>query len=363
MRFIQIPPHLIMADFFERRQVYTWRKPRIEMEISVQSRLKKFLGFALLSGLAGSAVGATYTTFDIPGSDHTAPSSINDSGTVTGDFSIQGVGGYQGFLRTSAGVITTFAVPGAVYTQPASINANGDVTGVCSFGGFVRTSDGTIATFNVPGADPNGTSPLSINASGEITGYWTTNGAYLHGFLRTSDGTITTFDLGYGGYTQPVSINTSGEIAGTYVTTEETWEGFVMASDGSVTTFSSPGAGSDFISAINDAGMVTGQVATRITIGLDYFPVYQGFVWESQTGIQTFVAGEKTQPYSINASSQVTGRFIDRSNAEHGFLGDTTGKTTTFDVPGSQSTTPVSINAAGVITGYWNDQHGFIRTP
>ena len=335
-----------------------------QMKISVHPLLKT-LGPALLLGLAGSAVGATYTTFDVPGSDFTFPSSINDSGTVTGDFSIQGVEGYQGFLRSSAGTITTFAVPDAIYTEPTSINANSDVTGVCSFGGFVRTSDGVITTFNVPGDDPNGTSPLSINASGEITGYWTSGeGFYLHGFLRTSDGTITTFDLGYGGYTQPEGINTSGQIAGTYVTAQGTWVGFVRASDGSVTTFSSGGAGSDLVSAINDAGMVTGQVSTRITIGLDYFPVYQGFVWASSTGIQTFVAGEQTQPYSINASGQVTGRYIDRSNAVHGFLGDATGKTSTFDVPGSRGgTTPVSINDAGVITGYWNDQHGFIRTP
>src|SRR5205814_8657861 len=55
---------------------------------------------------------------------------------------------------------TTFDVPGSVYTLPSSINSAGAITGVyydASFvrHGFVRGHHGTITTFDVPVAAGN----------------------------------------------------------------------------------------------------------------------------------------------------------------------------------------------------------------
>jgi predicted membrane protein len=73
-----------------------------------------------------------------------------------------------------------------------------------------------------------------------------------------------------------------------------------------------------------------------------------------------------TTATSINQAGVITGYYIDASRLIHGFLRAATGGITTFDVPGSNDTFPFSINQAGVITGYYTNmsgQHGFVGTP
>jgi hypothetical protein len=127
------------------------------------------------------------TTFDVPGSDATAPNSINEDGAITG-FYVGSEGGYHGFLREKDGTIITFDVPAAAYTTPSSINGAGAITGSYRGNGFsrgfLREKHGTIITFDVPGAAH--TVPLSINEDGAITGYYVvSNGGNGHGFVRT----------------------------------------------------------------------------------------------------------------------------------------------------------------------------------
>jgi hypothetical protein len=73
-----------------------------------------------------------------------------------------------------------------------------------------------------------------------------------------------------------------------------------------------------------------------------------------------------TTATSINSGGVITGFSIDASRIIHGFVRDATGAITTFDVPNSNGTDPFSINLSGAITGYYVDasgQHGFVRTP
>lgn len=82
---------------------------------------------------------------------------------------------------------------------------------------------------------------------------------------------------------------------------------------------------------------------------------------------------QATYPLSINEARTITGYYLDKSGATHGFVRDDDGHFTTFDVPGSLSTTPTSINTAGDITGYYevptvigfgfNIPLGFVRNP
>ena len=62
---------------------------------------------------------------------------------------------------------------------------------------------------------------------------------------------------------------------------------------------------------------------------------------------------------------QITGDFFD-ATSWHGYLRDTGGSFTTFDIPGSITTHAFGINDAGQITGYFEDAtgtHGFLATP
>lgn len=231
-----------------------------------------------------------FITFDAPGArsaagsfDGTFPSSINNGGTITGNF-IDSKDLNHGFLRGPRGEFMTFDAPGAkpvaaagYGTVPESINDAGAITGHYvdvsdATRGFVRSPGGRIITFDAPGASFTaafgyGTTPESINDAGAITGhYGDANGLY-HGFLRGPDGKFTTFDVPGGAIgTLPKSINASGSIAGHYVDARGLNHGFVRSPSGNFTTFDAPGAGTDadsgfgtFPDSINDAGAVTGH--------------------------------------------------------------------------------------------------------
>lgn len=64
---------------------------------------------------------------------------------------------------------------------------------------------------------------------------------------------------------------------------------------------------------------------------------------------------------SINATGVITGNYIDDSGVSHGYVRDSQGNITTFDVDNSPGTDPISINAAGEITGIFNSTYDFVR--
>src|SRR6516225_11891225 len=90
-----------------------------------------------------------------------------------------------GTNTTNAGTFVTFDVPGAISTNPSSINNSGAITGgYFDAGGlihsFLRTSDGTITPFDAPGATCGPTqnfctAAYGINPAGTIVGGVSTN--------------------------------------------------------------------------------------------------------------------------------------------------------------------------------------------
>lgn len=127
-----------------------------------------------------------FTLFNVPHAE-TEAQSINDRGTIAGDF-------YDttdhGFLRTANGTITKFDPKNSVDTLVSGINARGRVIGTFATAdgvvhAFVRKPGGMITRFDAPDAI-YGTTPTGINKSGVITGYYADTGRTAsHGFIRT----------------------------------------------------------------------------------------------------------------------------------------------------------------------------------
>src|ERR1017187_7776815 len=78
----------------------------------------------LIAHGCGRASDGTVTTFDPTNSTGTHPSSINDSGVVTGWFTTDAAQSKAyGFVRSASGTITKFAPTGVTVTFPYSITA------------------------------------------------------------------------------------------------------------------------------------------------------------------------------------------------------------------------------------------------
>jgi probable HAF family extracellular repeat protein len=127
-----------------------------------------------------------FTLFNVPHAE-TEAQSINDRGTIAGDF-------YDttdhGFLRATNGTITRFDPKNSVDTLVSGINARGMVIGTYQTAddilhAFVRKPGGMITSFDAPDA-VYGTTPTGVNGTGVITGYYADTGRTAsHGFIRT----------------------------------------------------------------------------------------------------------------------------------------------------------------------------------
>ena len=299
-----------------------------------------------------------FTSFEVPGADTSAgsyagtlPSSINDLGEVTGNYT-DASGFTHGFLRSPEGSYTMFDVPGAVgYSNPLALNLEGTVVGTylnskSEFHAFLRKSDGGFVSFSGPDAcemSPSsgcyGAAAFNINIFGSVVAAYEDNSGNFvnHGLVRSPAGKLTAFEAtgsGTGPYQGTgcpgcaLGLNASGAIAGTYTDSAYVFHGFLRSPEGSYTTFEAAGAGSDS---------------------------NQGTGCSSDCNV------------SLNDFGEITGTYIDASNTYHGYLRAPNGKFTTVDPPGSAGTAPECINELGVITGYYVDKnnvyHGFLRIP
>jgi hypothetical protein len=125
-------------------------------------------------------------SFDVPQAIDTGGVSINDSGTVVGnyydvDFET------HGFIRTADGQITPFDVPGCGGTWPLKINNKGEIAGTCGENrlgvSFIRKANGTFSIFHVPRSRDTGAT--DINDKGQTTGKFRDKNKINEGFLRT----------------------------------------------------------------------------------------------------------------------------------------------------------------------------------
>lgn len=313
--------------------------------------------------------------FQVPGAALTTPSSINDSGTVTGSYSTL-AGFTGGFVRTGYGQITTFDV-GQVYTGQLRINAAGEIAGIYQdvsgkSRGFVRSANGSITTFN-PGGPAGSTQVTDINDGGTVVGIYlpTNTDPPSQAYLRAPDGTITTFTVPGSTSVYPWSINVLGEVTGTYsYDSGNQVGGFVRSPGGTITTFTYS-AGIVPL-AINSAGTTTGWYGPPVGN-------FAGFVAGANGAITPFsmpgTGAMNTLSMGLNNAGFVTGSYTVVVNGSpvqgpgeyiYGFVRTPQGVVSSFSVPGASSTTAVAINNSNVVTG-WSDSTidpgGFIRIP
>lgn len=332
--------------------------------ISAHSLTVSLRAIAACSCFCGVAsAGPVYTSFDPPNSEYTFPDSINTAGVVDGSF-VGTDGAWHGFVRTTEGSITVFDPAGsaATYVQGAnSINDHGTLTGSFSDTagiehGFVRTADGTIQTFDE--RNSTRTHPVSINSKGAITGWFrdAADGNY-YGFLRSPAGKIKRFGLAGGTETIPRGLNDAGQIVGHLLPGDV---GF-LRQRGSDSEFSVPESISTDPYSINAVGDISGKFTD--TAGYQH-----GFVRASTGSITTFDApGSYTSPYEINAKGTIVGYFEDNSGIDHSFLRTADGTIKRFDPPGTVGgSTAVGINRSETIVGNYEasdtQYHGYIRT-
>jgi hypothetical protein len=137
-------------------------------------------------------------------------------------------------------------------------------------------------------------------------------------------------------------------------------------------TFDAPGAGqasgqgtgcfayTDCSVIINNSGAITGYY-------LDANNVFHGFVRSPSGKFTSFQAPgadttpgdfNGTTPNAINDAGAITGLYYDVNNVAHGFLRSPEGGMTTFDPPGSTATIPIAMNLESAIVGYYVDGTG-----
>jgi len=138
-----------------------------------------------------------------------------------------------------------------------------------------------------------------------------------------------------------------------------------LAGASTYVSFDVPGSsGTPIPCGINRWGSVTGYYATSAG-------GYNGFLYAASSGkVTTFSVPGVSRTYALSISSPgwVVGYYNDKAGAHHGFLRNP--QYTTLDVPGAgtmsgQGTQALSINDAGEISGvFWDSnavEHGFLR--
>jgi hypothetical protein len=347
-------------------------------------------------------------TFDAPGAnmaagsfDGTAAVGMNNLGAVTG-FYIDANSVYNGFFRSPEGGFTTFQAPGANTTpgsfggtSPTSINDVGMITGNYSDAqglthGFLRDKEGKFTTFDVKGAGGFGSFPIAINLEGDIVGYYTDSNLEFYAFLRDRNGKFTTFagpnvcvtGVSAGCYgNEATNINLLKTSVGNYMDVNLSGHGLIRSPGGTLTTYDVPGAGTGTYQGTGCPGCfagfnVWGAIAATYT---DSNSVAHGYLRSPDGTITTFDApGAGTGVYqgtgcfsdcyvSLNDWGAITGLYSDSNYVDHGYVRSPQGKIVTFDPPGSIGTFPFVINNAGTVLGYYLDAndvyHGFLRIP
>jgi hypothetical protein len=86
-----------------------------------------FLGAGLDRASGARPQAGSFITIDVPGSTSTSAYSINNQGTIVGNYG--DANGVHGFVRASGGEIATFDIPSSTQTLPVAINNGDAITG------------------------------------------------------------------------------------------------------------------------------------------------------------------------------------------------------------------------------------------
>src|SRR5215475_228235 len=291
--------------------------------------------FVLLAiAVQPSAWGQTFTTFDPPGSQITAPGNINPAGQIVGSY-----------------FDSTFAMHG-----------------------FLRDNDGTITSFDVPGF----LATVLITPQGVVVGlYFDATGSHI--FERAKNGTITTLEFpSPGAFVFAVVVNTAGAIGGGFIDPKGIVNGFVRSPGGNFTLFDAPNALPSFFggpSSVNDSGIVTGffydgsqngdlRVFLRDPNGVfSSFDAPQLETFPGAAAINSSGAVAGNVQNTVCGTSSCTTTLVSFLRAANGTVKPVNDPQVVQGAQAVQGTGVVGINPAGVMIGFYSDgngvQHGF----
>ena len=230
----------------------------------------------------------------------------------------------------------------------------------------------TFAAINVPGAVA--TEVWGSNNHGDLVGAYGDRFGLFHGFVY-KNGQFTTVDGPGAAFTQIRSIDDEGDIVGTFITFTDVFahtpgggfQGLYQKNGGPLTVYNVPGhlntiftrikTGNVVFGCFHDDGSLDSPQASMfgIVVRMDEWPK-----------IQTFQYGSSMHGGGDTGASTFTGPMYDFSVSRHrGYLLVNKGTRdnprmtqTTFDVPGSNLTSPWDMDNAGNIVGLWGNDVG-----
>ena len=245
----------------------------------------------------------TYQTLDYPGASQTIIWGIDDSGDLTGQYTITGqpahamtwhhgkfkplapdklgtyfsaaggpnaAGTTFGAYADASGPQHGFVIRGSRFEKIAFRgHLNSNVDGVDLFGtilGVYWDADGVFhgmfsrngneIPFDVNGA--RDTYPLGLNDLGESVGYWDTDGVLTHGYVRHANGEVSTLDVPGAASTVAFAVNELGQVAGYFTDTAGALHGFVKTGQ-KIRQFDVPGGVATVVTTLNNWGNVAGE--------------------------------------------------------------------------------------------------------
>lgn len=187
--------------------------------------------------------GASFESFDFPGSTNTQATAITPSGEIVGRYSASD-GSQHGFVLRD-GAFTSVDIPGATSTDAAWVNASGAIVGTygTNVGGHAYVlSGGAITTIDFPSANPVCTTGFGISNAGDVVGvgFACSDFSHGHGYLF-SKGQFTVIDVPGATGTFPTMVIDSTRIVGTYVGSDGVFHGFLrQAGTSRRSTFRTP---------------------------------------------------------------------------------------------------------------------------
>ena len=338
--------------------------------------------FALLAIAAqSSAWGQTFTTFDPPGSQLTAPGSINPAGQIVGSY-FDSTFAMHGFVRDNDGTITSFDVPGFLAT--VLITPQGVVVGLYFDENgshiFQRATNGTIATLEVPSPGAF-VYAVVVNTAGAIGGGFIDPDGNVHGFVRAPSGKFTLFPIPPAlipSFFLPniTALMQNGTIVGSYIDPSFASHGYLLSADGNFTTFDAPNALPRFFggpSSVNNSGTVAGffndgsqngdlRVFLRAPNGVfSTFDTPQLETFPGAAAINSSGAVAGNVQNTVCGASSCTTTLVSFLRAANGTVKQVN------DPQAVQGTGVLGINPAGEMFGIYSDangiQHGFVTKP
>jgi hypothetical protein len=258
-------------------------------------------------------------TFDVGTGNSTTGYHINSRGDIAGYYSDPAVTFYRGFIRLANGTIVWPIIEpndNGNYTALFGINDSRTITGEFSedgtFHGFFLSRN-VYTQYDVGFPDVS-TGVFGINNAGDFVGSFGSFTQPDQGFVNVS-GSLTTFTVPGSYNTEPADINETGHIVGYYGDQALVDHGFFRDTDGTFTYPVEPtGATSSLLLGINDRGLMVGRYADANGVHAMIFKAPHTFVTYDYPG------ATETSFNGINRHNMITGRYTDSAGIRHGFL-------------------------------------------